>query len=198
MEGFQFSFLGPNALTIIQNAGQARIRGVEGDLEFAATQGLTLSGGFSYTDAKLTQAYCPGGPAVCLAPGVENYAPSGTQLPTTPKFKGDLTARYSFPMGAGYKGNLQASLVYSGPRWADLRILARNELGEMPSYTLTDFTVGVEKNGFNADLYVNNAFDRRAVLSRYAECDIVSCGQIAVYDLPSTPRLIGIKFGQKF
>jgi len=197
-KNFQFSFLGPNALTIIQNVGQARIRGVESDLEFAATQGLTLSGGFSYTDAKLTQAYCPGGPAVCLVPGTENYAPSGTQLPTTPKLKADVTARYSFAMGAGYQGNLQASVVYSGPRWADLRILARDELGEMPSYTLTDFTVGVEKGGFNADLYVNNAFDRRAVLSRYAECDIVSCGQIAVYNLPSTPRLIGIKFGQKF
>jgi iron complex outermembrane recepter protein len=197
-KAFQFSFLGPNALTIIQNAGQARIRGVESDLEFAATEGLTLSGGFSYTDAKLTQAYCPGGPAVCLAPGVENYAPSGTQLPTTPKFKGDVTARYTFAMGAGYKGNVQASVVYSGPRWADLRILARNAFGEMPSYTLTDFTVGVEKNGFNADLYANNVFDRRAVLSRYAECDILKCGVVAVYDLPSTPRLIGIRFGQKF
>jgi len=195
---FQFSFLGPNAVTIIQNAGQARIRGVESDLEFAATQGLTVSGGFSYTDAKLAQAYCPGGPAVCLLPGKENYAPSGTQLPTTPKFKADVTARYTFAMGAGYAGNLQAALVYSGPRWADLRILARDELGEMPSYTLTDFTVGVEKGGFNADLYVNNAFDRRAILSRYAECDIVSCGQIAVYNLPSPPRLFGIKFGQKF
>jgi iron complex outermembrane receptor protein len=197
-KNFQFSFLGPNALTIIQNAGQARIRGVESDLEFAATQGLTLSGGFSYTDAKLTQAYCPGGPAVCLVPGTEDYAPAGTMLPTTPKLKADATARYTFAMGGGYVGNLQASVVYSGPRWADLRILARDELGEMPSYTMADFTVGIEKGGFNADLYVNNAFDRRAVLSRYAECDIVKCGQEAVYDLPSTPRLIGIKFGQKF
>jgi outer membrane receptor protein involved in Fe transport len=197
-KNFQFSFLGPNAITIIQNAGQARIRGLETDLEFAATQGLTLSGGFSWLDAKLTQAYCPGGPSVCLAPGQENYAPSGTQLPTTPKFKGDLTARYTFAMGGGFVGSLQASEVYVGARWADLRILARDELGQMPSYALTDLTVGVEKGGFNADLYVNNTFDKRAVLSRYAECDILSCGQIAVYDLPTIPRLIGIKFGQKF
>jgi iron complex outermembrane receptor protein len=119
-------------------------------------------------------------------------------LPTTPKFKGDLTARYTFAMRSGFVGSLQASEVYVGPRWADLRILARDELGQMPSYALTDLTVGVEKGGFNADLYVNNTFDKRAVLSRYAECDILSCGQIAVYDLPTIPRLIGIKFGQKF
>jgi hypothetical protein len=66
-------------------------------------------------------------------PGTEDYAPSGTQLPTTPKFKGDITARYSFALAAGYQGNLQVSEVYVGPRWADLRIVARDELGEMPS-----------------------------------------------------------------
>jgi iron complex outermembrane receptor protein len=197
-KNFQFSFLGPNALTIIENAGQAQIRGLETDLEFAATEGLTLSGGFSLLDSKLTQAYCPGGPSVCLVPGTEDYAPSGTQLPTTPKFKGDLTARYSFGLGGGYQGNVQASEVYVGPRWADLRIIARDELGEMPSYAITDFTASIEKGGLTTQLYLNNAFDNRGVLSRYAECDIEKCGQIAVYDLPVQPRTIGLKFSQRF
>ena len=194
---FQFSFLGPNAITIIQNAGQAQIRGLETDLEFAATERLTLSGGFSLLDSKLTQAYCPV-PTTCTQPGQENYAPSGTQLPTTPKFKGDLTARYTFGLASGYQGNLQASAVYVGPRWADLRIVARDELGEMPSYTIANFTAGIEKNGLTVDLFVNNAFDNRGILSRYSECDISKCGQIAVYDLPVQPRTIGLKFGQKF
>ena len=48
------------ALTIIDNAGQARIKGLETDLEFAATEGLTLSGGFSLIDSKLTQEFCKG------------------------------------------------------------------------------------------------------------------------------------------
>ena len=48
-KNFQFSFLGPNALTIITNAGQARIRGLETDLEFRRNAGLTLSGGFSWS-----------------------------------------------------------------------------------------------------------------------------------------------------
>ena len=196
-KNFQFSFLGPNAITIIQNAGQAQIRGVETDLEFAATQGLTLSGGFSWLDSKLTQAYCPD-PTSCTQPGQESYAPSGTQLPTTPKFKGDLTARYVFGLASGWEGNVQASAVYVGPRWADLRIVARDVLGQMPSYTVANFTTGVERNGMTVDLFVNNAFDSRGVLSRYAECDISKCGQIAIYDLPVQPRTIGLKFVQKF
>jgi iron complex outermembrane recepter protein len=104
---FQFSFLGENALTIIANAGQAQIKGLESDLEFAVTEGLTLSSGFSLIDAKLTQDYCAD-PAQCNDPGYEQFAPSGTQLPVTPKFKGNVTARYSFAMGAGYKATCKA------------------------------------------------------------------------------------------
>jgi len=198
-KNFQFSYLGANALTIIDNAGQARIKGLETDLEFAATEGLTLSGGFSLIDSKLTQEFCKGeDPSMCGQPGYEEYAPAGTQLPTTPKFKGDLTARYSFAMPGGYQGNVQASEVYVGPRWADLRLVARNALGEMPSYEITDFTASIEKGGLTTQLYLDNAFDNRGILSRYAECDIQECGQIAVYDLPVPPRTIGLKFSQRF
>jgi iron complex outermembrane recepter protein len=196
---FQFSYLGPNSLTIIDNADQAQIKGLETDLEFAATEALTLSGGFSLLDAKLTKPFCKGEtPSLCGTPGYEDYAPSGTQLPTTPKFKGDVTARYSFAISGGYQGNLQVSEVYVGPRWADLRIVARNGLGEMPSYAITDFTASIEKNGMTAQLYLNNAFDNRGILSRYAECDIQQCGQVAVYNLPTQPRTVGIKFSQRF
>jgi iron complex outermembrane receptor protein len=196
---FQFSYLGPNALTIIDNADKAQIKGLETDLEFAVSEGLTLSGGFSLLDAKLKEPFCKGEtPSTCTSPGYEDYAPSGTQLPTTPKFKGDLTARYSFALGGGFRGNVQASEVYVGPRWADLRIVARDALGEMPSYAITDFTASIEKNGLTAQLYLDNAFDNRGVLSRYAECDIQECGQVAVYDLPVPPRTVGLKFSQRF
>ncbi|MDP9008460.1 MAG: TonB-dependent receptor [Pseudomonadota bacterium] len=198
---FQFSYLGQNSLTIITNAGQARIDGLETDLEFAATKSLTLYGGFSLLDAKLTQTFC-GDPTICSAPGFnpatyEQYAVSGTRLPVTPKFKGNITGRYSFPVGS-YKGDVQASAVYVGQRTADLRTLAANALGSEPGYTVVDVSAGIEIKSFHYQLYLNNAFDRRAVLDRYAECDVLLCGAIAKYDVPNQPRTIGVKFGQKF
>lgn len=193
---FQFSYLGPNALTIIANAGQARIWGLESDLQYAVTEGFTLSGGFTWLDAKLTQEYCAD-QTQCLTPGYEQYAPAGTQLPVTSKFKADVTGRYSFPIGS-YQGALQAAAVYVGPRWADLRIVARDTFGQEPAYTVANFSGSVEKNGLTYELYVNNAFDKRAVLDRYAECDAASCGQITVYDIPNQPRTVGLRFGQKF
>ncbi|HVW68871.1 MAG TPA: TonB-dependent receptor [Steroidobacteraceae bacterium] len=193
---FQFSYLGPNSLSIIANAGQAEVRGVESDLEWAITRGFTLSGGISLLDPKLTQEYCED-PTLCGTPGYEQYAPNGTQLPITPKVKGNLTGRYNFPI-LKYTGYVQGSMEYVGSRWADLRLVAREALGQEPAYAVADFAAGFQADGWTAELYVSNAFDRRAALDRYAECDPATCGTVAIYTVPNQPRTLGLRFGQKF
>ncbi len=51
---------------------------------------------------------------------------------------------------------------------------------------------------------MKNAFDERASLYSYAECDVSICGADSdlpdgiVYSVMTRPRLIGIKFSQKF
>jgi outer membrane receptor protein involved in Fe transport len=85
-----------------------------------------------------------------------------------------------------------------GQRTSDLRTLASDALGDMPSYTVVDLSAGMEVNNIHYQLYVNNAFDKRAVLNKYAECDVLLCGAIAQYIVPNQPRTIGVKFGQKF
>jgi iron complex outermembrane receptor protein len=205
---FQFSYLGPNALTIVNNAGNARIQGVELDVDFVPVDGLTLSGGATALDARLTQEFC-GDPTIdpnypipntehCHETGDENYAPAGTRLPVTPKFKGDLTARYEVPLGNDLKGHVQATGTYVGNRTVDMRIVPQAIFGTMPSYFVSDFNAGVEWNHITAELFVNNAFDRRAVLDRFAECDAETCGAQAIYDVPNQPRTVGIRFGQRF
>src|SRR3990167_4282731 len=100
-DDFQFSILGANGLTEIKNAAQARIRGIETDIIWRPTEGLTISGGGAWTEAELTANYCgfttPTGTPVtkCATP----QAPKGTELPVTPRFKGNLTVRYEFMLG---------------------------------------------------------------------------------------------------
>ncbi len=55
---FQFSFLGLNSVTIIENGGNARIKGIENEFEWAATSNLTLSTSFTFLDPRLTENYC--------------------------------------------------------------------------------------------------------------------------------------------
>ncbi len=207
---FQFSFLGENSLTQIANAGKAQIKGIEADLLWAATDKLTVAAAFALLDAKLTQAYCGtlGPDGKDLNPCTEDdgdggtipatpQAPNGARLPVTPRFKGNLTARYAFNLGS-YDAHIQGAMVYVGSRWAELRTAQREILGKESAYTLADFSAGLAKGNYTAELFVNNAFDKRAQLDRWAQCDATVCGVGGTYITPSQPRTIGLRFGQKF
>jgi outer membrane receptor protein involved in Fe transport len=197
---FQFSFLGQNALTQIANAGSARIKGVEADLAWAATDHLTLSAAFALLDAKLAQPYCgeldENGNDLRPCPQ-DPLAPNGQRLPVTPRFKGNVTARYVFEVG-GYDAHVQAAVGYVGSRWPDLRTYQREILGQSEAYTIADFSAGVARNGYSAELFINNAFDERAQLDRWAQCDAAICGISGTYITPNLPRMIGLRFGQRF
>ncbi len=190
-DDIQFSFLPPSGsgLTIIRNAGSAEIKGVEADLTWAATDGLLLYGGVAYIDSELKEDYIPD-------PGALPDAFAGSQLPLTPDFKGNLTARYSFEFGE-FEAYVQGSAVYSGSSWSDLIQSIRDIYGKQDSYTIADFTAGFERNGISVELYVNNAFDERARLWTYAACFEGVCG-VNPYYVTNQPRTIGLKFGQKF
>ena len=144
--------LGANGLTEIKNANQAQIDGLEMDLNWAATYNLRLSGGVAFYDAKLTENYCgltdeAGNSVTDCPPGTLNpngtfddpsddtavegpEAPDGTRLPVTPKFKGNLTARYTFDIGS-LESYVQGAYVHVGERTSDLRLLERGILGDL-------------------------------------------------------------------
>ena len=201
----QLAFLGQNGLTEIQNAGNARIRGAEGELTVIPVNGLTLTASGSYTDAHLTTNYCriANSPDCSLpdaATGKANFirAPIGQALPVTPDFKGNLIARYEWEMNGGYKMHLQGAAAHIGSRWAALRTDDREALGKLPAYTTVDFTLGAEHNGFTAEIFARNAFDSRGVITRFAQCSTVGCAPIGTYDVVVQPATFGVRFGQRF
>lgn len=203
-DDFQFSFLGENGLTNITNAGQAKLQGVEMDLQWAVNDDFTLYGGVAFQDATLAEDFCKSlGPdgeplpeADCVANEPADFAPSGTQLPTTPRFKANLTGRYEFPL-AGFEGHLQASLVHNDSSRSALLPAESSVLGQQEAYSLVDLAFGIEKESWAAVLFIDNAFDERASLYRYSECDVAICGGI-VYGVQLRPRTVGLKFSQKF
>jgi outer membrane receptor protein involved in Fe transport len=201
---FQYSFLGQNGLTNVTNAGSARITGIEADLDWAVTPDLLLTGGIALLEPKLTSDFCkqlgtdglPLSTAACIAADPTNFAPNGTQLPVTPRFKANLTARYSFALGS-FEANVQGSVVHQGASRSSLLPADEPLLGRQDAFTLVDLSVGIEKDGMSASLFVNNASDDLAGISRYAECATQVCGTQS-YLVPNTPRMVGLKFGQKF
>jgi outer membrane receptor protein involved in Fe transport len=205
-KNFQFSFLGPNSVTIIQNGGNARIKGIENEIEWAATNALTLSTSFTFLDPRLTENYCgKAGVTQCASqktpepfgpPLIGPLAPSGTNLPITPKFKGNVIARYSFNEIAGWKPFAQSSWVYQTKSTPTLKLDQARNIGMQPSYGLVDFMAGATLNKTTVQLIVTNVADKRAQLSRFAQTNPTNENQ--PYIIPAQPRTFALQLGQKF
>jgi outer membrane receptor protein involved in Fe transport len=220
-KNFQFAILAPgdNGLTSIRNANQAEIRGMETNVTWKATDNLEISSGAAFYDAKLNAVYCgftdaAGNPVTDCPVGTVNpidgtpepEAPKGAQLPVTPKFKANLVARYNFTVG-GMDAYLQGAAVHVGRRASDLRTQERDLKGDLPSYTSVDFSFGIRKNQWAIDAFLENAFDSRGQVSRFAECTETVCAAHGVdpthpngqvYVVPIQPRTFGLRFTQDF
>jgi iron complex outermembrane recepter protein len=204
---FQFSFLGPNSLTIIQNAPSARIVGLESSVDWRATSHLTLSANGNYNDAELTANFCgtdqATGMFIQTCPNNQALAPKGTRLPYTPIFKGDVMARYTFEL-MGWDAHAQAAVSYQGKRTPAVLSADNANLGVMPGYATADFDVGVVRNKLSFDIFVKNAFNALGQVNRYTPCTTAVCslsyaGQpAAVYVVPITPLTAGVKISQRF
>ncbi|MDE1895129.1 MAG: TonB-dependent receptor [Pseudomonadota bacterium] len=222
---FQFNVLGPNGLTIIENANSARVTGLESQLNWQASYNLNLSAGLAFYNAKLTAPYCgftdaSGNPATNCPAGTLNpstgtngpQAPVGTRLPITPRFKGNLIARYSFDLGNN-DGFVQAAFVHVGERTTDLRTVESSLLGNLPAYNSLDLSAGFQKDSWTVKIYIDNAFNKLGAQYKFTECGVTVCaahynaatgygsalypaGQ--VYTGFSQPRTFGISFKQDF
>ena len=195
---FQFSFLGENSLTVIQNGRDAEINGIETDLSYVAG-GLTLNAAAAYTDAKTKGNICESilDDEACSDSFV--VTPSGTRLPITPRFKIAATARYSWAVGTG-KAHVQGSVTHKGSAPVDLRqdigggVDPNDFLGRLPASTLVDTFLGYTWGRYSAELFATNLFDERNELVRFVACSI--CTQTRV--TPGRPRTIGLRLGTRF
>jgi outer membrane receptor protein involved in Fe transport len=195
---FQFAVVGANGLTEIRNANQARIRGFESNLIWSATYNLVLSGGIAIYHSELTENYCGTLDANDnpITDCTDPLAPKGSQLPITPKLKGNMTARYNFDL-SNHEAYVQAAGFFTGRRRADLRLLEGGILGDLPGYATLDLSAGLKQDKWSFDVYMKNAFDRRGEIANYAECQAVICGG-TTYIIPTLPRTIGVRVTRDF
>ncbi|MFC6435991.1 TonB-dependent receptor [Novosphingobium resinovorum] len=204
----QLSFLGENGLTLIRNAGEARIYGVEFDMGYRKAS-LTLNASGSYNDAKITKDFCLIANATfdCSIPEGENtrLAQAGTHLPITARFKANALARYEFPIG-GWTGHVQGAVNYIGKRRSDLRDAENAIKGGFGAYTTADFSLGIKNDVWRFEIYANNLFDSNGVINSSVQCLETTCGDPlgisetggVFYDYVIRPRVIGLKVGRDF
>ncbi|UQV47975.1 TonB-dependent receptor [Janthinobacterium lividum] len=145
-------YLPVNGLSVIVNAGAARVRGAELMLGYRPDAHWTLAGNAAYIDAVLSEN----------APGLDAVA--GTRLPSSARFSASLSANYAFDL-AGFASYAGVAQRYVGERNAGFAGSTALPLYRLPAYTLTDLQAGIDFKHSSLALFVRNAFDQRAQLA---------------------------------
>ncbi len=217
---FQFTFLGPNSVSVVQNAPSAQSRGIETNMEWQVNSAWLLSASGTWIDAKLTSNFCgtpiPGtqtletncptqvnGPYADGTTTTGPLAANGTRLPVVPDFKANIISRYTFPVG-DYNAFGQVAYVYQDSSVPLMYTFFYNtlpsskgpHLGELPPSNLVNVSWGVERSNMQFQVFVSNVFNNDGNISRFAACTPTTCNQ--PYIIPVQPRTFEIKFGQKF
>ena len=173
------------------NAGKARSLGVEFSMTWRPGNGLNIATWVAYNDAKLTnwpaeaQAACESFTGVC--------ASAGARLPLSPHVSGNLSVDQRFRATDRVNVFVGANLSYVGGRKG---VFPFNDPSvprqEFPAYARTDLRAGLDFAAWRANVYVNNVFDRRALVSGGAWTDL----PYSFYYIQ--PRTIGVSLAREF
>ena len=135
------------------NAANAEIRGLEGDVTWApsANPGLTVTGAFSFLDTEITEVLTP-----------TNDVLVGSELAFAPSFQGNIRARYEWDLDNGMMAHIMPQLVISDESVSD--VIEINKV-DLDGYVMAHFSAGLSRDSWSVEAYAQNLTDERAELS---------------------------------
>ncbi|NNM62313.1 MAG: TonB-dependent receptor [Steroidobacteraceae bacterium] len=144
--------ISPN--TFNANIGNARVYGLETNVDARPVRGLTLSLSLAYNDSRLTSNTYANSSYPVVA---------GERLPFVPYFKANASARYSVPIRPNVIGYVQYDITHTGAMWSDLRVDNRTL---QPAFNLADLRAGwhTPDNVWDFEFYITNLDNTRAVV----------------------------------
>jgi iron complex outermembrane receptor protein len=218
----QLLFFNPTELgntTFGINGPDYSINGGEVQFDAKITDHLTIDGAGTYNDATQVTSPClkanlagsstPVGQCITevlqkgvgLVPFQNPFGALGTVPAFSPKFEGNLRARYEWDVGMGYKAYVQGAVKYMGSMFnqpatysSGLGVVVPNTTllrYEMPGYSTVDAAIGVSKDNWNVEFYTENLTDNHASTLTNSEQFIKS-------EVPLRPRILMLKVGASF
>jgi iron complex outermembrane recepter protein len=208
-DDIQVSFQGANGITQVANGGKAQVKGIEAQLDWLPTDSLRLGLAVAYYDSELKKDFCDldnddfdedGDITECAfdedTGEVLIKAPKGTALPLTPEFKGNLNARYSFPMGS-FNAYAQGTFNYQTDASSELELADNAVYGDIPSSTFVNLAFGTEWDKNTVELFISNVTGEDAPLGVTSECTPQVCG-IQAKGVKARPQTIGLRYTHDF
>lgn len=170
-------------VSVIANAGRARIDGAELTLTARPIPSFTATGAFAYQDARLVDA----------VPELGAFA--GERVPNVPHFTAALSVDYRTPGSNGLRPSAGATLRIVSDRYASFDGNAGIPQYYLPDYASVDLRLGFSLGPVDAQAFVHNLFDKRGQIS--AATVLAAAGGPAQVTMLQ-PRTIGLSASMRF
>ncbi len=166
------------------NVGNARIYGVESNVDYKISENWSVQAAGSYTDARLVFTQ------------YDTFQPNvGERLPYVPYFSWSWNLRYDHPLTQNLRGYAQVDMAHKGDMWDDLHVSGSNGFPRLlqPDYSITNLRLGLTPEGGHwlTEIYVTNLANKNAIIY----------SNTGNYDLRQTtnePRVYGMRLNYRF
>ncbi len=167
------------------NVGNARIYGVESNIDLRVNDNWSLQAAANYTDSRLVSSHYP-----------TFQSEIGERLPFAPYVSYSFNIRYEHPLADRLRGYAQFDLAHKGDMWSALttddtflglpRVL-------QPSYSILNLRFGLTPEGgrWLGEFYITNLTDKNAIV-------YVNTGNFDLRETTNEPRVFGIRLNYRF
>jgi outer membrane receptor protein involved in Fe transport len=156
------------------NAGGAHVPGMDMDFDLKLTRQLRLEGNFFWSDPQIVHP----NPLLIQFAG---------RLPGVPQNSFGVSGRYDIPLEDGWDAFVRLEYSYVGP--STLGFDARNSAA-MGNYTIGNLRLGIDRDGWQGTLFVNNVTNQRANTFAFGNPFIPAT---ITQSTPLRPRTIGVE-----
>jgi iron complex outermembrane recepter protein len=174
----------------IVNGPNYRVRGIETDIEWRATEQLTINSSEAWNSSDQTNA-----PALVGSTGVISLFPTngiGSSLANAPPFQGNIRARYEVPVN-DYHVYAQAVATHTAHSYTN--VITQGAFGnpdyDLAPYTIYDAALGINRAAWEVEAFVKNLTDTRAEI-------FISSTSAVKLTTTNQPRTAGVRFAYKF
>lgn len=177
-----------STFSVIGNAGDARIRGIEVETSVRPMDNLSFYLSTTYADAVLTTDQTS---QVFAASGKK-----GNDIPNVPKFTLQGGGEFTRPIKPELQAIARADVSYTGATWASFSH-ADAYTNRLPGYTELSLRFGIEHPDGNWGVYVfgNNMLNAQGLSSK-GTGTLFGTGNVRVIGI--TPRVIGLEAHKRF
>jgi len=181
IERLQASVFNPDITNLFfaENAANAEVKGMEGDLTWmpSSVSGLSLNGSFSLLDTEIIEVLVP-----------TDTVKKGDSLAFAPELQFTFQTRYEWGLQSGALAHVMAHMSYSDDAYTDIITTKRYALN---SWTMYGLTAGVSEETWTAEVYVDNLTDENAQVSGNANYN-------KQRNSVARPRTMGMRFSVNF